>query len=619
MSLETRELYAFGEFELDAGERRLRRAGQPVPLTPKAFDTLLVLVRSAGSLISKDQLLAAVWPDVAVEEATLAQNISTLRKALAEAPGGHSYIETVPKSGYRFAGAVRRTNVDARGTVSVDQTLVAPALRRSRVGLFIGLAALAIGVAVFVWKRFETDRAPDRARTLAIVPFRNLHPSADANYLGASLADAITSRLAELPQLVVRPSSYMHKYVGPTVDPRQVAHDVNADAVLTGTFVREGDRLRIYPELVDTRRADVLWRDTIDVTYDGVLAVQDRVARRVVEALNVRLSPAEAERFTRSGPRNAKAYELYLRGLEHRAANRWGQGIRVMELSVTEDPDYAPAWVNFGWMLYGYGFFQGGGEQYTRRALEAFERALALDPQSVEARIAKAMYHLESGQVEQAAPLLREVVRLAPNSAMGRWWLGYAYRYAGMLEESVRETNAAFELDPRVGTGTTSNTFLYVGDHRRFLDTLPAGESARTTFYRGLGLLYGGDRSAAAVQFERAFQLDPSLIHARVGKAMGHAMLGERAPGVAELRRIEALDKPRDGEMLYKVAQAYAMLDAPDDAMRVLAQAVEQDFVCVPYFETDILLAAVRSDRRFAPVIERARERQRQLRKAFGS
>ena len=597
ISLGTRELYEFGPYRLDAAERRVLRDGQPVPLTPKAFDTLLVLIRRAGALVTKDELLAAVWPDVVVEEATLAQNISTLRKALGETP----YIETVPKSGYRFVGEVRRPVVGGS----------------SRTLLIAGLLLVA-ALAAVAWIVGSRPAPPDdRPRSVAIAPFRNLRPSPETDYLGASLADAVSVRLGELPQLIVRPSSYLQKYAGQTVDPRQLASEVKADTVLTGTFVREGATVRVALELVDIARGDVVWRDTIDVEFDRLLSVQDRIARRVVEGLNMRLSSDQLERFARGGPKNARAYDLYLRGLEYRHASKWGQGIAVLEESVSLDPNYAPAWVSLGWVLYGHGLFQGGGETFTRRALDAFDRALAIDPQSVEASIAKGMYFLESGQVERAAPVLTGVVRLNPNFAMGRWWLGYAYRYAGLLEESLRETNTAFSLDPLVGTGTSSNTYLYAGDHARFLDTLPSGESARTTFYRGMGVLYTGDAPRAIAEFAKAHQLDPSLIHARVGNAMRHALLQTRDSGLMELRRIENLDKPSDGEMLYKVAQAYAMLEAKDDAFRVLGQAIEHDFVCVPYFERDVLLATLRDDPRFAPMIERARERQRELRTAF--
>lgn len=598
--------YRFGPFAFDPEERSLRRDGVSVPLTPKAGDTLRVLLEQAGRIVTKDQLLARVWPDTFVDESTLAQNISTLRKAL-DGEGDSVYIETVPKRGYRFIAPVERGSPLATP---------APSRVRSRIPVAIILAIVALAGAA-LWWRGSLPAAANGPRTLAILPFRNLQPAPEWDFLGFSLADAVIGRLSVVPQIIVRPSSYVSKYRDTTADPEQVARELGVDTVLAGSYVKDGNDLRVKAELVDVVHDVVLWRESFDLAYGRLTILQDRVADKILEGLRVQLSRDDAARLRQNAPSNPVAYEYYLRGIDLNERHAWRPAIPLLAESVALEELTAPAWSELGEAYYGYGSFQSGGALYVEKGIAAFRRALEINPDMLHARVGLVMYLSESGQIDEAMQQLQQTLQINPNYALAHWWTSQVYRYAGRLEASLEAAARARELDPYVTRGFTQNTYLYAGRYDDFLQSLPDDNSARMTFYRGLGLLYKGNRAAAIQELDRAFEMDSTLLHARIGRAMRLALDGERADGSKILGALDLLAIP-DGEMLYKVAQAYAMLGDSAASIRALERAVKQDFFCYPYISRDQLLVNVQNEPAFMRVVESARGRSEDFQTKFG-
>lgn len=608
--------YRFGPFVFDARERLLTRDGENVPLTPKASDTLAALLERPGRLVSKDELLERVWPGTFVEESTLAQNISTLRKAV-----GAGAIETLPRRGYRFTGEVAVIGDDAIhiAPARVDESIPLERSRRAprAAGMGIGIAAVLLTATGFL--AWNAKRSPDPVasgpRTLVILPFRNLQPGSEWDFIGPSLAEAVAGRLSLVPQIVVRPTAYAAMYGGTEADPEKAAEAMKADTVLAATYLTDGQQLRVHAELLDVERSARVWSETIDLPYDRLMTVQDRVADRIAQALGLQLS-REARRARQHAPRDPVAYEYYLRGMTLNERNEWRPAIALLSESVAREDTNAAAWAELGVSYYGYGAFQSGGPTYVRKGLEAFEQALALQPELLEARLSLVMYGIETGALEAAATNVREVLRLNPNYPFAHFWLSQIYRYAGLLDESLRAAERATGLDPQVARGSTHNTYLYAGRADDFLRTLPDDGSARTMFYRGLGHLYQGATEEAVSAFDRAFEQDPDLLHARIGRAMRLGLTGEPQRGTAVLRAMDT-DGIADGEMLYKIAQAHALTGGHDTAFRLLGRAVDQDFFCAPYIERDTLLASLRDDPRYADVVQRARARMQAFREAY--
>lgn len=308
--------YYFGPYWLNGSEGVLSRDGQPVSLTPKALETLLVLVRNCGHLVEKDELMTQVWPETAVEEANLTQNIFTLRRILGETEG-IKYIETVPRRGYRFVASVKKASAselaheNASGRVQID--------------------------------------FPDnvQARFLAVLPFINVSGDPDMDYLSDGITESIINSLAQLPVLRVMSRSTVFRYKSSDLDAQRIGRELRVDAVLVGRVHAQERRLLISAELVDVANGWQLWGESYDRWSTAILEVQDEIAKQISAALRLRLTGEEERRLTRRYTKSAEAYQAYLHGRYH-----WGkytregleQAISHFRQAIDLDPNYALAY-----------------------------------------------------------------------------------------------------------------------------------------------------------------------------------------------------------------------------------------------------------------------------------
>jgi DNA-binding winged helix-turn-helix (wHTH) protein len=244
-----RSVYEFGPFRLDSSERLLMRGGEPVQLAPKVFDTLSALLENSGRLVDKDELMATLWPDTFVEEATLARNISDLRKALGESSGKRKYIQTVPKRGYRFMADVRCIRPE-------DATVVIQRHTRSRVV-------------------FEEQLEPDAGvRSIAVLPFRPISAEGGDEYLELGIADALITRLSNINQLVVRPTSSVRKYTNIEQESVESGRELRVGHVLDGSIQRAGERIRVTAQLVSVEDGRSLWAGKFDESFTDIFSVE---------------------------------------------------------------------------------------------------------------------------------------------------------------------------------------------------------------------------------------------------------------------------------------------------------------------------------------------------------
>jgi DNA-binding winged helix-turn-helix (wHTH) protein/TolB-like protein/Flp pilus assembly protein TadD len=611
-------LYEFGPFVLDTAQHLLSRQGDPVPLTPKTYDMLLVLVENNGRMLTKDELMKALWPNSFVEESNLTQQISVIRRALGEP----RYIVTIPGRGYRFGAEVKER---AEAPEPPAQEVAAPPtggrwIFRVALGL-LAVGLIALGYSAYR-RRSPAGRLTSAPRSLAILPFHSLNDDAKNDFLGFSLADAVITKLGYVSSLTVRPSSSIERYRHGRIDIRKAAAELQVDTLLTGNYLRDGDDLRITSQLVDVRTDNILWRGAFDLKYERLLTVQDTVVQQIIKGLALSLSPLEAESLKPEKQIDPLAYEYYLRGVDLYSRNESSMAIKMLQKSAEIDSGYALTWAHLGRAYTANASFELGGRDQYREARAAYEKALALQPAQMETHIYMANLFTDTGAVERAAPLLREALKTNPNHAEAHWEMGYVYRFAGMLKESVAECEQARRLDPGVKlTTSTLNAYLYLGEYDKFLESLPrSSDSALLLFYRGFGEYHKKNADQAAKDFDSAYELRPSLFQARVGKALGHAIRNQSPKGIEILRETENQIAERgvgDPEAIYKIAQAYAVLGDTVSALRVLRRSVDSGFFSYPYFETDPLLNKLRGAAEFTNILSRARQRHEAFKRAF--
>ena len=638
------DLYKFGNFELIPDELQLLLHGKPIQLTPKVYETLLVLVENSGHVMSKDELMERVWGDTVVEESNLAQNISTLRKAHND--DQQQFIQTVPKRGYRFVADVsvlsheteeslpEFLNAEIVETPENNQLMLnepgslGDANPRKLLPFQLTMAMMFIvtplALAWFIFMRQPPPKiVPSMSsRQLAVLPFRNLKQETQTDFIGFSLADSIITKLGYVNSLSVRPSSYVEKFRHQDFDPKQVAIDLNVNTLLTGTYIHEGENLRITAQLIDVLTNEILWKEALDLKYENLISVQDKVAQQVIRGLNLNLSTIENERFRRDSPTNAEAYEYYLRGVDLYVSNEFKLAAQMLEQSIKLDAKYAPAWAHLGRAHTALASFDFGGEEFYRKAQSDYEKALALNKDFIEARIFMANLFTDTGRPEDAVPLLRQAISDNQNNAEAHWELGYAYRFAGLLKESIAAGENARRLDSTVKLNSSAfNSYFYDGQYEKFLSSLPMKNSPGfIVFYRGLGNFYLKRYDEAAKDFELAYKNDPNSMYVQIGEALRLKILQRNTEGLALLRTIEKQIESRkvtDAEAVYKVAQGFAELGDSKAALHLLKRSIEGGFFCYPYFVNDPLLNNLRSEPELGKILSLAQQRHEAFKKKF--
>lgn len=265
-------VYEFDGFAVDAVRRTLLRDGVSIPLTSKAFDTLLLLIRHRGTTVTKTDLMNSIWAETAVEENNLTQQISALRRALGEKPRDHRFIVTVPGHGYCFAAEVTlATRVAKRRRQYFD-----PAVLR---GYSLAMAQVLLLAVAFVWSAVMNDTG--RPQSLAVLNFK-VAATGD-EFIGEGISETLRARLGSVEDLIVRPA--------PTQPDVLIAgRQLQVDTVVTGSVQRDRDRIRVAVEVVDISDGRIVWGKTFDEAESNVFALQDAIAGEVANALKIKLT-----------------------------------------------------------------------------------------------------------------------------------------------------------------------------------------------------------------------------------------------------------------------------------------------------------------------------------------
>jgi TolB-like protein/DNA-binding winged helix-turn-helix (wHTH) protein/Tfp pilus assembly protein PilF len=479
MSNNDKDLYEFGPFRLDTGQQRLLRGDQRIPLQPKAFETLLFLVRNGEKLSLKEDLLNAVWPDAFVEESNLTQNVFVLRKALGDEDGDRRYIITVPGRGYRFAESVHivptsKTDVptvpitpppDITTKVATEKVLRAepPATTPRSSFYFYWLALLAgmvllccVGYLALRQYRYGQAAAGTTRIMLAVLPFKNLTGDPEQEYFADGLTEELITQLGQLhPEqlgVISRTSVMCYKQGDKRLD--QIARELSVQYVLEGSFRRTTDRVRITAQLIQAKDQTHIWAKDYDRRPEDVLAVQDDVALAVAREIQLRLTPRQQNYLARAHTVDPAAHDDYLRGRyfwNKRTEDAFHKAIEFFDRAIARDPNYAPAYAGLAdsyLLLGGYGLTSQDEEMPEAKA--AAQKALALDDQLAEAYTSLGLISLlyEWNWAEGEKDLKR-AIQLDPNYSVAHEYYGDGYLWlVGKTDQAIAELRTAHELDP---------------------------------------------------------------------------------------------------------------------------------------------------------------------------
>jgi DNA-binding winged helix-turn-helix (wHTH) protein/TolB-like protein/Tfp pilus assembly protein PilF len=654
-------VYEFGDFRLDTAKRLLRRLdGTAVPLTPRVYETLLYMVEHHDTVLDKERLMEAVWPDSIVEENNLSQNISTLRRIFGETPGSHRYIVTVPGRGYRFVAEVREQTDNGSAAVKAEQgtaptfsqhrTEAATAKGRQQLpGKTGGPLALAVlGVIVLAaaflargpsvgWlkKHRVGNTAPttspetvtNTVRSIAVLPFEPLGQDMNDELLGLGMADAVIGRMSSLKQLVVLPTSAVSKYKGPTKDPLAAGRTLGVDAILSGTIQRSGEQVRATVQLVHVASGRTVWSEKFDQTFTDIFGIQDAISDSVARSLALDLTTNQQKQLGKHYTTSATAYDAYLMGLyfwNKRSKEGLEKAIDYFGQAVARDPNFALAYALMSDCYYLQRYYG-----YSRRpdrlqnAKAAAERALLLDDCIAEAHVAAAMAQLyqKSDRVvkeadhQAAINSLRRALELNPNLAIAHQRYAWCLCASGQLDEAVREMRRAQELDPLSPTNNTALGIILVFA-RQYRDALTycykAAElgpnDALIQENMAVACALNGMYEEAIEHYQRVGELNPNGGDALAWVATMLVCSNRKSEAdsmMAEILKLAGEDKADP----YNVAVLYGMRGEKDAAFEWLDKALQSgserrtnghDARMIRY---DPMLDPLRSDTRFATLL----------------
>jgi len=555
-----RIFYEFGPFRVDARERLLWRNGKGVPLTPKIFNTLLVLLQSPGRILTKEELMQRVWPDSAVEESNLARNVSTLRRSLGQERDGQQYIETIPWRGYRFVAEIR-----------------------------------------------ESRAKSETIESLAVLPLINESEDPAAEYLAEGITESLIHKLSRVSGLKVlsRHSVYQYKR---RADAESVGRDLGVRAVLMGRIRLIDDVVLVSVELVDTADNCHLWGAQYNRDLSELATMQEAIAQQIADRLKISLTNTDKQRLSTHSTKNTDAYQFYLKGRYF--SNRMTmesiqKGIDFFKQAIEKDPAYAIAYAG---LLHCYTCINVPVE-----ARKAAVKALELDPTLGEAHASlgffKFLYDWDFAGAEQD---LQKAIDLSPNLSGARHSYAIYLANMGRHEEAIEQATRARELDPLslLMNQTAGNVLMLARDYDGAVDALLCTLELDPHFAAAnsvLGFVYGlkGMYQEALIQFEktRALAGQHPAIEAgiRALEAWVYAASGERSEAK---KAIEEVSKPQ-GAQPYSIAAVHAALDDNDRAFELLNQSYQARSFQLVSLKVDPCFDNIRNDVRFQDLLVR--------------
>ena len=638
-------IYQFGPFALNPELRSLYRGREPVVLPAKCLEALVVLVRHRGLVVIKDELMAALWPDTAVEEANLTQNVSTLRKALGDDPKQHRYIATVSGRGYSFVAAV--TEVQGPESPSLMTGTGSPHTRPHRhlwTGALRAVAMLpskpekglqwprvrqllpALATAAVAFSLFAVSQhshwfgrsAFEGITSVAVLPLENLSGDKEQEYFADGMTDELITELSKIRALRVISRTSVMRYRGAKKPLPEIARELNVDAVVEGTLLRAGERVRITAQVIRAVPEMHLWSESYERDLRNLLDLQGEVARAIAGEIRIKLTSQERAGLSSSRPVDPVAHENYLRGnyfWNKRTEQDLQKSIEYFNRAVQKDPSYALAYAGFANAYNSLGIYAHLRPQNMYpKARAAALKALALDDTLAEAHAALGLYDSvfkwdQPGSDQE----FRRAIQLNPGYSPAHIWRGETLTTMQRHGEALDELDRARELDPiSLNASDQRGWVLYMARRydeaieqiRKTIELEP--RSAHAHCWLGKAYLQKGMFQEGLSELRESATLpggDSPLLAPWLGYA--YAVSGKRAQAFDVIKNLKAQQQNSFGSP-FGIAVVYCGLREKEQALAWLEKACQERDPQFPAIANEPPLDPLRSDRHFADLVRRS-------------
>lgn len=604
-------IFRFDRFQADDMAFRLMADGEPVALEPKALRLLLYLIENRGRLIRKQELLDAVWADAAVTESALTRSVGLLRKTLEDHSREPRFIETVPTAGYRFIAQVETAPEPATAQPAARALAGPPAQSASGHRLHLRAAAIlvaCVGLLATGWD-LAARLHPPPIHSLAVLPLDNLSGDPSQEYFADGMTDELITELARIPNLRVVSRTSVMADKGSRRSLPEIARQLDVDAIVEGSIVHSGKRIRITAQLIDARSDRHLWAQSFEGSASDVLSLQDSVASQIATQARLALAPPAPR-----PPVNPAAHDAYLRGRYFFNKQDVPHSLECFEQAIALDPNYASAYAGYADALDAAATFGlEPPEEDMPKALAAAQRAIQLDPQNGEA-------YTELGSIQTiyawdwtaAEQNLTRGISLNPSDSLAEFKYAVYLDSVGRPRDAVMHMRRALQLDP-----------LSFFVNRRL----------------GATLYLDREYDAALAQLQRAAEMEHSPGSIDNYVSLIYEQKGEHDPAVQHDVMALHADKPRldtaallavyqqHGWQSYWSARSHALLTASADpctayqigvddlrthevdrAFNSFQHAVDMHCFNMALIRVDPLLDSVRQDSRYATLLTRMRQ-----------
>lgn len=614
----------FDDFELDVRAGELRKHGLKQRLRGQPLQVLAVLLNRAGDVVTREELRAKIWTaDTFVDfDHSLHNAIARLRETLGDSAEAPRYIETLPRHGYRFIATVEKQEVlEPPPVQSAPASGVLVAAPGSTPRRLLAVGMIGFVVLVFaVWlsrKSTHATNAASRVNSIAVLPLANLSGDPSEEFFADGLTDQLITDLAQVGSLRVVSRTSVIRYKGTKETLPEIARELNVDAIVEGSVVRSGDRVRVTAQLLQGSTDQHLWAQTYDRDVGDVLKLQGDVAGEIAEHVRAQLTPKERAQLHAAHAVNPAAYDAYLKGRlyfvnEFTKPDSLRKAQRYFQQSLQQDPNFALAYAGLA-DAYAYLGLDGAlpRDEAYRPAKAALAKALALDDSIGEAHDTLGLLSSEfDWDWETADRELNRAIALAPSYSCAHEDRATFLALTGRRAEALAEIKEIDQLDYGFSAAHTElGTYYELRDYAHLIEAskralLLDPEEWSYHYYLGAGYEGTGKLQEAISEYQKAIELSGDS-RSTVALAHAYSAAGRKVEAEKILRDLKGKSNENSASP-YTMATIYAGLGENDRAFEFLEKAYSQKSLGIPeLLRSDLVLENLRSDPRFRNLLGR--------------
>jgi TolB-like protein/DNA-binding winged helix-turn-helix (wHTH) protein/Flp pilus assembly protein TadD len=627
----TAQEFHFADFTLDQSRYRLQRGERILRLEKRPMELLILLVERRGELVSREEIADRLWgKDVFLDvDRSINTAISKVRVALRDDPDKPRFVETVVGKGYRFAASVicngdsnpqaQPLSVSAQVASSPTALSIGEKAASTRLRVLLGgVAVLALFTIALVLSRGggAKGRGQPAIKSLAVLPLKNLSGDPTQEYLADGMTEALIGRLSAIHGLrVISRTSVMH-FKDTQLSVPEIARALHVDAIVEGSVIREGSRIRVHAQLIRAATDEHFWSEAYDRELRDVLALQSDVAQSIARKVEVTVTGEEHERLTVVRPISPEVYENYLKGrfalAKSNNRTKAEESIPYFNEAIRKDPTFALSYMGLAdaYSDLGTVFIGGVAKNERPKAILAARKALELDPELVEAHVLLANMAQQQWRWAEAEAEYRRALELSPNNAAAYSAFAFWLVSQGRTEEAVTSCRRARELDPLAASGSDLAWMLFyarryddaVQELRSVLAVTP--DDAFALWILGFALIANHHPQEAVPVLEKgvsASDRSPAIVGLLVH---AYAQVGRRADA---LRLLEELKRRKQTGYVPAAAfvKAYLGLGEYDRAFFWLEEAYKEQSNLLQFLKVHPIFDPVRDDPRFANLLRR--------------